>query len=172
LKLTNSFTISVWFWGTNATDETTLVEWNGTVAGGGAQVLRPDSDLATNGWKTAPLWSKLDEETADDGDYIYISGPGSYTEASLSNPAGTPGSGSVEIHWRGKKLAGRTVAIGLYQGTNQIFGSDYLWITAWTTYTNALSQPQIDSITDYNDLRFRFISSGYDFELPGQASVS
>lgn len=29
------------------------------------QKLRPDADLATTGWNTAPLWSKIEEETAD-----------------------------------------------------------------------------------------------------------
>jgi len=30
-----------------------------------AQQLRPDADLATAGWSTAPLWSKIDEDTPD-----------------------------------------------------------------------------------------------------------
>lgn len=29
------------------------------------QRIRPDGDLATTGWSTAPLWSKIAEETAD-----------------------------------------------------------------------------------------------------------
>jgi hypothetical protein len=33
------------------------------------QTLRPDADLATTGWSTAPLWSKIDESTAG-GDTI------------------------------------------------------------------------------------------------------
>ena len=36
-----------------------------TVGAGAVQALRPDGDLATTGWSTAPLWSKVDEETAD-----------------------------------------------------------------------------------------------------------
>lgn len=30
-----------------------------------SQKLRPDADLATSGWTTAPLWSKIDEDSAD-----------------------------------------------------------------------------------------------------------
>lgn len=29
------------------------------------QIIRPDGDLATTGWSTAPLWSKINEETPD-----------------------------------------------------------------------------------------------------------
>lgn len=29
------------------------------------QKLRPDADIATTGWSTAPLWSKIEEESAD-----------------------------------------------------------------------------------------------------------
>lgn len=31
----------------------------------GVQQLRPDADIVTTGWATAPLWSKIDEESAD-----------------------------------------------------------------------------------------------------------
>lgn len=43
-----------------------------TRAGGAApvQFLRPDSDIDVAGWTTAPLWSKIDEVTPADGDFI------------------------------------------------------------------------------------------------------
>jgi hypothetical protein len=34
------------------------------------QQARPDADVATAGWAAAPLWSKVDEAVADDGDFI------------------------------------------------------------------------------------------------------
>jgi hypothetical protein len=32
---------------------------------GAVQTLRPDADIVTTGWATAPLWSKIEEESAD-----------------------------------------------------------------------------------------------------------
>jgi hypothetical protein len=34
------------------------------------QQIRPDADVTTTGWTTAPLYSKVDEAVADDGDFI------------------------------------------------------------------------------------------------------
>jgi hypothetical protein len=35
-----------------------------------AQFIRPDADVTTTGWTVVPLWSKIDESVADDGDFI------------------------------------------------------------------------------------------------------
>ena len=44
--------------------------WWVDVAGPPPQQIRPDADNAAGTWTTAPLWSKLDESVADDGDFI------------------------------------------------------------------------------------------------------
>jgi hypothetical protein len=36
-----------------------------TAAGGPAQTVRPDADVTTTGWTTTPLWSKIEETSAD-----------------------------------------------------------------------------------------------------------
>ena len=36
----------------------------------GVQFLRPDADLVVAGWTTAPLWSKIDEVTPSDADFV------------------------------------------------------------------------------------------------------
>jgi hypothetical protein len=41
-------------------------DWLGPTAGGSPpQTLRPDADTADGGWTTTPLWSKVDEASAD-----------------------------------------------------------------------------------------------------------
>jgi hypothetical protein len=44
--------------------------WTDGPAGPPPQQVRPDADVTTTGWTTAPLWSKVDEEVASDGDFI------------------------------------------------------------------------------------------------------
>lgn len=43
--------------------------WTDT-AGTPPQQIRPDADVATTGWTTTPLFSKVDEATTDDADFI------------------------------------------------------------------------------------------------------
>jgi hypothetical protein len=45
-------------------------EWTDGAAGPPPQQIRPDADVTTTGWTTAPLYSKVDEAVADDGDFI------------------------------------------------------------------------------------------------------
>ena len=44
--------------------------WTDGAAGPPPQQVRPDADVTTTGWTTAPLYSKVDEAVADDGDFI------------------------------------------------------------------------------------------------------
>jgi hypothetical protein len=44
--------------------------WVDGPAGPPPQTIHPDADVTTTGWTAAPLWSKVDEEVADDGDFI------------------------------------------------------------------------------------------------------
>lgn len=67
----SSQTVTIW------TDQTGLVgaminhtspridDWTLADAAGPPQTLRPDADIVTTGWSTAPLFSKIDEESAD-----------------------------------------------------------------------------------------------------------
>lgn len=55
--------------GTDTVDWTSANPFSGAVGiavfGGGIQQIRPDADIATTGWATAPLWSKVDESSPD-----------------------------------------------------------------------------------------------------------
>jgi hypothetical protein len=55
----------------NSTNDTcwSVTAYKTGAAGPPPQALRPDADLATAGWSTAPLWSKVDEDVAG-GDVI------------------------------------------------------------------------------------------------------
>ena len=44
--------------------------WTDGAGGPPPQQVRPDADVTTTGWTTAPLYSKVDEAVADDGDFI------------------------------------------------------------------------------------------------------
>ena len=48
-----------------------------------AQFARPASDITT-GWTTTPLWSKIDEVSFDDGDFITGTGSTVASEVKLS----------------------------------------------------------------------------------------
>lgn len=137
-----------------------------SVSGGGPQFLRPSSDISTGAWQPNPsspatLYDKIDEETADDADYIFTTTINTTCEVALSAPSGTPGAGSRIVRWRSP--AGYSpnggITVTLMQGTTQIAQWTTPAVAANTTYTHTLSQAEADSITDYSDLRLRFTSS-------------
>lgn len=121
-----------------------------------AQNLRPDADITTD-WTTAPLWSKIDEVSADDLDFISSSTSGHVAEVTLTNGTDPSSSTGHIIYWRRRGTA-TSLVVTLYQGATLIAtaptdtgpGAVY----ADTSYT--LSGGEADAITDYADLRIRF----------------
>ena len=123
-----------------------------------AQFARPSSDITT-GWTTTPLWSKLDEEIPDDGDFITGTGPAVTAEVKLS--AVTDPNDDTNHIWSFRTNSSGSggperLNVDLYEGTtliealliNQalVRGSWELW---FGTLVNAAN------IVDYSDLRFR-----------------
>jgi hypothetical protein len=109
------------------------------------------------------LAPSLSESIPSDDEYVYFDNPqgNEYFEVALSNPIGDPSSDYIHaIEWRSGKISGGatiTMRVELRQG-NTIIAQDSRVITGdFQTFEYQLTQPEIDSITDYDDLRLRFI---------------
>ena len=130
-----------------------------------AQILRPSSVISSGNWTAYPsgtLVSVLDEVSADDGDYATTSDTGSDTFEIKLGAGGDPASSTGHIvRYRIQGTGGAGVVVSLYQGTSPIAGP---WThnpadAAFTTYEQTLSGGEADSISDYTNLRLRFVSA-------------
>lgn len=141
---------------------------------GCGEVLNPDGDISQSGsWKkedagTTNLYVSVDEwPEYDDDDYVWhesVSGA-EYFEVTLENPAyETIGAGDVKIFWRGKRISGTgtvTMRVQLRQGSSTVIAqSDEVFTDNIITYSYTLSSGEKSSITDWTDLRLRFIVQG------------
>lgn len=127
------------------------------------QRARPASDVANTGFADAPLWSKLDEVTPDDGDFIY-GATGATCTVSLTAGLTDPGLdyGHV-VRYRMRRLDASTasVLVELLQTTTVIAsktetvaaGADFAYGALTLTTTEAAA------ITDRSALRLRFTAT-------------
>jgi len=152
-----------------------------------AQFARPDSDISLSGW-TDPSYSKINEVTTDD-DTSYTEKTGLGTlEVGLSDITDPNSSAGHVIRSRVKQQTGSAgpeyMTCELYQGAILIasYTSAKLARGAYTSLEYTLTALEADSITNYNDLRFRFTSdqgasevvrlSWAEFEVPDFVNVS
>ena len=123
------------------------------------QYGRPESDVSTGGWATAPLYAKIDEETANDADEISAETRFSNQtfEVGLAAVDDPGASGDHVVRVRGKFWTSgsrtATLDVVLRQGSTTI-GS---WNTGnlgtgYATYAFTLSGSEADAITDYGAL--------------------
>lgn len=126
-----------------------------------AQYGRPISDIALGSWTTAPLWSKLDEVTADDADYIGTSVNNTICKLGLTSLTDPVSSSNHIIRYRHTKSGAgtSTTTIDLYQGTTLIASQAVADTTSWVTSVYTLSAAEADAITDYSALRIWFTAS-------------
>ena len=124
-----------------------------------AQYAYPTSDIDNSGaWTTAPLWNKIDEEPANDADFVQ-------SPASAANKAFTVGFGPLTdptVHTshvlRIRALVGTsgTFKFELLQGATVIHDSGVLSLTtAFAEYNFTLTGAEAANITDYTALRVR-----------------
>lgn len=129
------------------------------------QFLRPDGNVTQTSFTGG--FAEIDEVTASDADFAYGTNNTAATlEVSLSNPAETPGSGTTTVRYRvAKTNAGVldgggnscTVTASVYQGVTLISADAARTVTGtWTDYSWT---PSMASVTDWNDLRLRFVTS-------------
>lgn len=131
------------------------------------QIGSPVSDVSVGLWSATPLWQKVDEFTASDADLIVsATNPSNDTcEVGLTTTTTDPVSSSNHIvSYRYAKSAsgGRTIdlTVRLMQGTTIIATFSHTNIGNTVTQADqTLTGAQADSITNYGDLRLRFIAN-------------
>lgn len=133
-----------------------------------SQYLRPQSDVTNTGTNG---FGAVDETTASDADFWYGDNNVAETlEVALTDPAADPLSSTRHVfRYRiAKTNAGTldgggnavTVTATLLQGTTTIRADSARTATGtWTTYEVALTGGEADAITNYDDLRLRFVTS-------------
>lgn len=136
----------------------------GTVAADGTKVtntfLRPDSDIALNGWSAvnaASLYAALDEITADDADYIQSPDPagGIACEVSLD---GSDITAPVGFWYRASKIgaAGLTLTIKVMEGSTERAVRTRVLTDAFATYQETLTPAEIAAVTNWANVTIRF----------------
>lgn len=119
-------------------------------------VARPDSDVSAGAWTASSgsdLYAMLDEESADDDDYIQ-STTGSTCEVALATVSAPPSGWVTVVRYR---IQG-DCTVSLRQGSTQIASwSHSPGPGSPTTYTQTLSGGEQSSISDWSDLRLRFV---------------
>lgn len=124
------------------------------------QILKPSQDMSSGAWTPstgANLYSVLDESTYDDNDYISTT---SASTAEIKLSAGSiPEAGSFSIRYRAKYNTSGNLTAELYQGTTLIATHSPPLTPFYQTFIWTLSLAETNSITDYTDLRIKFISS-------------
>lgn len=130
-----------------------------------AQFARPVSDVALGGW-SGPAFSTIDEAVADDADFTQSpTGPANaILEVALGSVEDPQSSTGHAVRYRFKKdTSGGSqidLTVELVQGTTVI--ASWLHANISDLYTDAaqtLTAAQADAITNYADLRLRFIAN-------------
>lgn len=128
------------------------------------QYMRPSSDINT-GWSCSTgsaRYALIDETSASDSDYIYTINNNTYQECKLSEPITPITSGEGVLRFRAKKNNSNTGKItpSIRLGNSAIkTGSAVDLTTAYAEYTVELTSIEAENITDWSDVRVRFLST-------------
>jgi hypothetical protein len=117
---------------------------------------RPDSDVSAGTWTASSgsdLYAMLDEETPSDADYIEASSAGT-CEVALSTIAEPQVGWQTTVRFR---IQGECT-VSLREGSTQIASWNYSPVSA-TTYEETLTSGEQSSVTDWGDLRLRFVKA-------------
>jgi hypothetical protein len=128
-----------------------------------AQFARPASDITT-GWATTPLWSKIDEVTPLDADWI--TGTGNVTAEVLLSTVTDPADNTNHIwslRFQATGSGGKEkITAGLYEGTTLIeefMTGVNITRNSFNLHTGTILESNAANIVDYTDLRIRMVSS-------------
>jgi len=161
----------------------------GGVSSGSTQYARPDQDVSKENWDDAAggdndniLYDEVNESSRNDANYA-TSGSLSFLdttetwEAGLSNVVDPQSSSNHIVRYTYRKNASGgnviNLTVRLMQGTTQIASWTHTGIgTGFTLATQTLSAAEADSITDYSDLRLRFIATYSSGIVARSAQVS
>jgi hypothetical protein len=133
--------------------------------GPSVQLAAPTSDISAGNWLRSSdntgtgLYTMLDEATFSDTDYVYVNSDSTMEVkfASVSDPATSSGH-KVRYRIKGNGVATITVSLRQGSGTEIASWAHTTASTSVTAYEQTLSSGQADSITDYADLRLRFVT--------------
>jgi len=129
------------------------------------QTAIPSSDITT-GWTPSTgttLYGCIDEEIYSDADYIRATGVKT-CEVKLSSTTDPVSSTGHIVRFRAKATGSsgaESMTVTLYQGTTSIavVKSGTITRSTFNPYTLTLSAAQADAITNYGDLRLRFVTT-------------
>lgn len=129
-----------------------------------ADFLRPDSNVTQTNFTGG--FADIDESSASDTDKAYpnTANAACTLEVGLGNPAGVPTGGTTTVRYRLAKIdtttgnvsgtaTNPTATLHVYQGAVLIASDTARTLTGtWTAFSFT---PDMSSVTDWNDLRFR-----------------
>jgi len=133
--------------------ETIPLFWTGITA----QFLRPISDVSNSGWTPSSgsdLFPMIGETTRNDTTYISATEAGAWCEVLLGTSGGDPLSSVNHLPRIVMSAGSGGIIVRLKQGATLIKEWTYSSLTGTDTlYEPTLTGGEIDSITDYTDLR-------------------
>lgn len=122
-----------------------------------AQFLRPISDVSNSGWTPSTgsdLFACIGETVRNDSTYISATAPGAICEVLLGTSAGDPLSSINHLPRIVMSAGSGGIILRLKQGATIIKAWTYASLAVSDTlYEPTLTSGEIDSITDYTDLR-------------------
>jgi hypothetical protein len=121
----------------------------------GSDIGRPDSDVSAGTWTPSTgsdLYAMIDEETPSDADYITASSSGT-CEVMISTMNAPTGGWETTVRYR---VEG-DITVSLREGASTEIATWTHSAGSPTTYTQTLSSGEQSSITDWTDLRLRFV---------------
>jgi len=124
-----------------------------------AQFLRPISDVSNSGWTPSTgsdLFACIGEAVRNDTTYISATAPGAICETLLGTSSGDPLSSINHLPRIVMSAGSGGIIVRLKQGATVIKAWTYASLTGTDTlYEPTLTSGEIDSITDYTDLRLQ-----------------
>lgn len=122
-----------------------------------AQFLRPISDVRNSGWTPSTgsdLFACIGEAVRNDSTYISATAPGAICEVLLGTSSGDPLSSINHLPRIVMSAGSGGIILRLKQGATIIKAWTYASLAGSDTlYEPTLTSGEIDSITDYTDLR-------------------
>lgn len=136
------------------------------------QVGAPISDITDGSWlnelgNNTNLYASIDETTASDTDYIISSAlVVAATDTcevgitALTDPVSSS-SHTVSYRYRAQGNTSTNLTVRLMQGATIVVSWTHTGVsTTYAVATQTLSGAEADAITDYTDLRLRFVATG------------
>jgi len=126
------------------------------------QIALPISDVFTGGWTPTPVYAQIN--TPAPPDVTMVSSPVHPSPDSFEvklSPLCWPGPGPQTLQIRLKQMTANlvNVTVVLLQGTGIIASWNVQPPTVFTTYSMTLTNAEVQSITDYTDLRVEVIAA-------------